>query len=210
MVNGASFAPDHSFSPGTIITIKGANLAPTAAPAPDPIPPPRQLAGGVFLLMETMAAGVRVYVACIPIRLMLGETVCSLGGLVDPILGAILLFVGLSLLYTYIGGVKAVIWTDAVQFGLFLAGGLFALFYIPTLIDEGLAVGGRWLGVREYLRDHGTFGDQPAALKNQTKVLGKDEKEPPPGKQDDMLVPEALRNQWGDRPPEKFIGHVSV
>ena len=62
---------------------------------------------------------------------------CSFGGLVDPILGAILLFVGLSLLYTYIGGVKAVIWTDAVQFGLFLAGGVFALFYIPTLIDGG-------------------------------------------------------------------------
>jgi SSS family transporter len=98
---------------------------------------PRRLAGGFFLFLETMAAGVRVYVACIPIRLLLGEAVCSFGGLVDPILGAILLFVGLSLLYTYIGGVKAVIWTDAVQFGLFLAGGLFALFYIPTLIDGG-------------------------------------------------------------------------
>ena len=32
---------------------------------------------------------------------------------------AILLFVILSLLYTYVGGVKAVIWTDAVQFVLF-------------------------------------------------------------------------------------------
>ncbi|MES2695149.1 MAG: hypothetical protein V4773_16870 [Verrucomicrobiota bacterium] len=98
---------------------------------------PRRLAGALFLFLETMAAGVRVFVACIPIRLMLGEEICSLGGLVDPILGAILIFVGLSLLYTYIGGVKAVIWTDAVQFGLFLAGGLFALFYIPTLIDGG-------------------------------------------------------------------------
>jgi solute:Na+ symporter, SSS family len=98
---------------------------------------PRRLAGGLFLFLETMAAGVRVFVACIPIRLMLGEKVCSLGGLVDPILGAILIFVGLSLLYTYIGGVKAVIWTDAVQFGLFLAGGLFALFYIPTLVTGG-------------------------------------------------------------------------
>ncbi|MSU25054.1 MAG: hypothetical protein EXS32_14700 [Opitutus sp.] len=98
---------------------------------------PRKLAAGFFLFLETMAAGVRVYVACIPIRLLLGESVCSLGGLVDPILGAILIFVGLSLLYTYIGGVKAVIWTDAVQFGLFLLGGLFALFFIPTLIDGG-------------------------------------------------------------------------
>jgi solute:Na+ symporter, SSS family len=98
---------------------------------------PRRLAAALFLFLETMAAGVRVYVACIPIRLMLGEKVCSLGGLVDPILGAILIFVGLSLLYTYIGGVKAVIWTDAVQFALFLAGGIFALFYIPTLIEGG-------------------------------------------------------------------------
>ena len=98
---------------------------------------PRRLAGAFFLFLETLAAGVRVYVACIPIRLMLGEGVCSLGGLVDPILGAILIFVLLSLVYTYIGGVKAVIWTDAVQFGLFLGGGLFALFYIPTLVDGG-------------------------------------------------------------------------
>lgn len=98
---------------------------------------PRRLAAAFFLFLETMAAGVRVFVACIPIRLLLGETVCSLGGLVDPILGAILIFVGLSLLYTYIGGVKAVIWTDAVQFGLFLAGGLFAVGYIPTLVDGG-------------------------------------------------------------------------
>lgn len=98
---------------------------------------PRQLAGGVFLLMETMAAGVRVYVACIPIRLMLGDALLSFGGVMNPILGAIVLFVGLSLIYTYIGGVKAVIWTDAVQFGLFLAGGLFALFYIPTLVEGG-------------------------------------------------------------------------
>jgi len=98
---------------------------------------PRRLAGAFFLFLETLAAGVRVYVACIPIRLMLGEQVCSLGGVVDPILGAILIFVGLSLLYTYIGGVKAVIWTDAVQFGLFLAGGLFALCFIPSLVDGG-------------------------------------------------------------------------
>ncbi|PTX91065.1 hypothetical protein [Opitutus sp. ER46] len=99
---------------------------------------PRRLAGAFFLFLETMAAGVRVYVACIPIRLLLGEQVCSFGGLLDPILGAIVLFVGLSLLYTYIGGVKAVIWTDAVQFALFLAGGLFALYYIPTRIEGGL------------------------------------------------------------------------
>ncbi len=91
-------------------------------------PSVRQMAGGFFLLSETLAAGVRVYVACIPVQLMLGIHV----------LPAIVLFVALSLLYTYIGGVKAVIWTDAVQFGLFLAGGIFALCYIPTFFDGGI------------------------------------------------------------------------
>jgi Na+/proline symporter len=90
--------------------------------------PARRMAGGLFLVSETLAAGVRVYVACIPLQLLLGLQV----------LPAIVLFVALSLAYTYVGGVKAVIWTDALQFGLFLLGGLFALVYIPQLVDGGL------------------------------------------------------------------------
>ena len=100
-------------------------------------PAARQTAGAFFLISETLAAGVRVYVASIPVKLMFGDKLLGFGT-GDPILGAILLFVLLSLLYTYVGGVKAVIWTDAVQFGLFLLGGLFALFYIPTLGDGGM------------------------------------------------------------------------
>src|SRR5205814_16068 len=92
-------------------------------------PGARRTASVFFLIMETLAAGVRVYVACIPVQLMLGIGV----------LPSIVLFVALSLIYTYIGGVKAVIWTDAVQFGLFLAGGVFTLFYVPTLIDGGFS-----------------------------------------------------------------------
>ena len=99
-------------------------------------PPARRVAGGMFLISETLAAGVRVYVASIPIQLMFGKELLSFGT-GDPILGAILLFVALSLVYTYIGGVKAVIWTDAVQFFLFLAGGLFTVVYIPQLFDGG-------------------------------------------------------------------------
>tara|TARA_Y100000588_G_scaffold43132_1_gene41033 strand:- start:915 stop:2393 length:1479 start_codon:yes stop_codon:yes gene_type:complete len=93
----------------------------------------------LFLIAGTLAAGVRVFVTCIPLQLMLDW----------PVLPAILLFVGLSLIYTYVGGLKAVVWTDAVQFFLFLAGGLFALFYIPTLIDGG------WGGAIELARAGG-------------------------------------------------------
>src|SRR4030095_12166585 len=90
-------------------------------------PAGRRTAGGLFLISETLAAGVRVYVACIPVQLMLGIQV----------LPALVLFVVLSCIYTYIGGVKAVIWTDAVQFGLFLAGGIFTLCYIPSIMEGG-------------------------------------------------------------------------
>src|SRR5215813_9397062 len=78
-------------------------------------PAARQTAGGFFLISETLAAGVRVYLASIPVKLMLGDQLLGFGT-GDPILGAILVVVVLSLVYTYIGGVKAVIWTDAVQF----------------------------------------------------------------------------------------------
>jgi SSS family transporter len=102
----------------------------------------RQTAGGFFLLSETLAAGVRVYVVSIPIQLMLGVNVFT----------AIVLFVALSLVYTYIGGVKAVIWTDAVQFGLFLAGGIFTLFYIPSLLPGGASTLWREAAAGEKLR----------------------------------------------------------
>lgn len=104
--------------------------------------PARRTVAAFFLIAGTLAAGVRVYVTCIPLQLLLGMKE-------NQIIWVILLFVVLSLAYTYVGGVKAVIWTDAVQFILFMAGGLFALFYIPTLIDGG------WSGALETARTAG-------------------------------------------------------
>jgi len=82
-----------------------------------------------YQLFANAFGGFRVHVACIPIQLMFGI----------KIIPAIALFVFLSLLYTYFGGVKAVIWTDAVQFLLFMAGGIFTLLYIPQQFDGGSA-----------------------------------------------------------------------
>ena len=102
-------------------------------------PGAHKTAAGLFLIAGTLAAGVRVFVTCIPLQLMLGWDLTS----------AILLFVGLSLVYTAIGGLKAVVWTDAVQFVLFVFGGLFAFFYIPTLID------GDWMEAIDTAREGG-------------------------------------------------------
>ena len=94
-------------------------------------PAARRTAGGFFLLAGVLAAGVRVYVTCIPLQLMLGFSEGEIGW-------AIVIFVLLSLTYTLVGGVKSAVWVEAVQFLLFLAGGLFALAYVPTLIEGGL------------------------------------------------------------------------
>ncbi len=50
----------------------------------------------------------------------------------------------------------------------------------------------------KYLRASDVFGGGVAPLANQTQVLAPGEKPPPPGKQSDQLVPEALREEWGD------------
>ncbi|MBG89937.1 MAG: hypothetical protein CMO80_23985 [Verrucomicrobiales bacterium] len=85
-----------------------------------------------FLIAGTLAAGVRVYATCIPIEVMLKGILPG-----DPIVAAIILFVLLSLIYTYYGGIKAVVWTDAIQFVLLVGGGIFALRFLAGFQDAG-------------------------------------------------------------------------
>ncbi len=84
---------------------------------------------GIFLIAGTLAAGVRVYATSIPLQLMTG---------IDITLSAVL-FILLSLVYMYMGGIKSVVWTEVLQFFLFVGGGVFTLFYIPTLLEGSFA-----------------------------------------------------------------------
>src|SRR5690606_7606157 len=56
-----------------------------------------------------------------------------------------------TILYTFFGGMKAVVWTDAVQFAVYIAGALLALGIILNLLPDG------WNSVAEYGRMHGKF-----------------------------------------------------
>lgn len=94
----------------------------------------RRTAGIFFLIAGTLAAGVRIYVTCIPLQLMFGFST-------GQIIYVIIFFVALSLIYTYIGGVKSVIWTDVIQFVLLAGGGLFVLFYIPVKMGADFSPG---------------------------------------------------------------------
>lgn len=50
----------------------------------------------------------------------------------------------------------------------------------------------------KYLRAQDVFGTSPAELKNQTRLLATGELEPPAARQQEMLIPTAMREEWGD------------
>ncbi len=87
--------------------------------------------------------------------------------------------------------------TSALALGLahvILREKLFDAQYVKQWTDLPLLVR---MDTLAYLRAQDVFGEPPRPLQN-TRVLGKDEKEPPPIQQDRTVVTEAMRTAWGD------------
>ena len=95
----------------------------------------RGLASVTFLLTRLLADGVRLYATAIPIH-VIGEAA-------GYDLSYATIIVGLGVLtaaYTYAGGLKAVVWMDVVQMGVYVGGGIIALVLLaPAMMDGGLA-----------------------------------------------------------------------
>jgi SSS family transporter len=89
----------------------------------------RRFASLIFMVTRVMAASVRLAVPAIPIALILGV----------PVWAAILILAAGTAIYTYVGGIKAVIWIDLIQVIVYLSGAVIALFYMLTAIPGGLA-----------------------------------------------------------------------
>jgi solute:Na+ symporter, SSS family len=87
----------------------------------------RKLTAGVFLILRALAEGVRVFAISIIVSIVLetGE------------IASIVLIVCLTLIYTFEGGMTAVIWTDVVQMFLYVAGAVLSLFVILAKIPLG-------------------------------------------------------------------------
>jgi SSS family transporter len=90
-------------------------------------PKVRKFTAGTFLLLRTLAEGVRVFAVSIVVSIVLGT-----GEIVS-----ILVIVALTLFYTFEGGMTAVIWTDVVQMLLYIGGALGSFFLILHLIPGG-------------------------------------------------------------------------
>ena len=81
----------------------------------------------LFLVTRAAAEGVRVYAVSIVVSIALGTGEIS----------SILLITLLTLIYTFEGGLAAVIWTDVVQTGIYLGGTLVAIAMIVQLVPGG-------------------------------------------------------------------------
>ncbi len=77
----------------------------------------RQALSATFLVTRFLADGVRIFAGAIPLALLTGW----------DLPWAIVVMGAVTLLYTFFGGLKAVVWTDTLQLLVYVAGGLAAL-----------------------------------------------------------------------------------
>src|SRR5256885_2079530 len=87
----------------------------------------RTVTASLFLLTRAAAEGVRVYAVSIVVAIALGTGEIA----------SIAIITGLTLIYTFEGGLAAVIWTDVVQTFIYVAGTLVGVFTILHLVPGG-------------------------------------------------------------------------
>jgi SSS family transporter len=87
----------------------------------------RSLTAGLFLLTRAVAEGVRIYAVSIVVGIALGTGEVS----------SIAIITALTLVYTFEGGLAAVIWTDVVQTVIYVGGTLVGVFTILHLVPGG-------------------------------------------------------------------------
>jgi SSS family transporter len=94
----------------------------------------RRFTSIVFMVTRALADSVRVFATAIPVALIISPSVSN-KTYVMPI--AVLLLGFLTVIYTYKGGMKAVVWTELVQATIYLSGGAAALAILGTLVPGG-------------------------------------------------------------------------
>ena len=88
----------------------------------------QRTASALFLVTRTVADGLRLWLTGLLLQQFTGWDMAT----------AILVFGVVTLVYTYLGGMEAVIWTDLIQFVIYLSGALLAGWFILRAIARRL------------------------------------------------------------------------
>lgn len=89
--------------------------------------PLRTFTSTVFIVTRVLASGVRLFATAIPVHLITGLDYAP----------SILLIGGFTLIYTYRGGLKAVVMMDVVQLVIYLSGAAASVFLILHSLPNG-------------------------------------------------------------------------
>src|SRR5438105_5001993 len=95
----------------------------------------RRFTSIVFMVTRALADSVRVFATAIPIALILNGMIAR--QYVMPV--AVLVLGALTIIYTFKGGMRAVVWTEIVQASVYLIGGLSAIVLVGQLVGGGWA-----------------------------------------------------------------------
>lgn len=87
----------------------------------------RRFTSAIFMVTRLLADSVRLFATAIPLALITGW----------PYPVSIAVIGVLTVVYTYFGGIKAVVWVDAVQMGLYLFGAMVTIVAIQGLVPDG-------------------------------------------------------------------------
>ncbi len=92
-------------------------------------PGTRRVASAIFMGIRALADSVRVFAAAIPLAIVTGWSIPA----------SIVVVALATLLYTWAGGIKAVVWVDVVQLGIYMLGGI-ATIAVALMLTGGLSV----------------------------------------------------------------------
>ena len=97
-------------------------------------PGAKQAASWTFMLGRIMASGARIYIGALPMALILFEGV---GGASETwhIVAAIWVMTVVGIIYTFVGGIASVIWTDVIQTAVFVGAAIAAIVLLLAKID---------------------------------------------------------------------------
>jgi SSS family transporter len=88
----------------------------------------RKVASLLFLVTRTLADGLRLYLTALVVMALLPIDIST----------AVIGMGAVTVLYTYFGGMKAVVWTDVIQFVVYMAGAIIALFVLIGGLPNGM------------------------------------------------------------------------
>ncbi|MFV0388255.1 MAG: sodium:solute symporter [Pyrinomonadaceae bacterium] len=98
----------------------------------------KMLASGLFVIMRNIADGIRLLLTAIVLAAVYVAFQPNANS-ATVIVVSIILLGAIMIIFTYFGGMEAVIWVEVVQLGIYIGGAIAAAYVILSQIDGGMA-----------------------------------------------------------------------